>query len=76
MKILVLSELPSKELHPFFQRLECLLAWLTGGFTENKLGFQSPVSGNTPRLRNLFVDQWVVVLEIGSEPFLFKCGPY
>lgn len=55
--------------------LELLGTSLAGLATKDKLGIESPVSGNAPGLSNLEVDQGVVVLEVGTQALNLEGSP-
>ena len=69
------SKFTAKDLQSLLNRLELLLARLTGGLAEDQLGLELPVGGDAPSACNLLVNERVVMLQVSPETFLFECCP-
>lgn len=65
----------AKDLHPFLDRLESLLACFSLLATEYQLRNQSPFTGDVPFLAHRLVDEGVIVLQVGAEAERLKGSP-
>lgn len=61
--------------HTLLQRLELLLACLSGAPAEDELSPQLPVLGDLVGILDLLVDDGVVVLEVGTEALGLERNP-
>lgn len=73
--IQTLSSLRTKHLQPLFQRLKGLLIRRTLDRAKHELGLETPIRRNVKLLGQTFVNDRVVVLQVGTKAERFQTGP-